>query len=206
MTVTIASPDKNLVAAEILRQPYARMILPESDGSFRGEIMEFPGCIVTGDTAGTTLDRLEQAAKAWLVAALERGQIIPDPIETNNEFSGRLILRIPKSLHKKASWIAERDGVSLNQFITASLSEFVGEKQRSSNLIFVQTPTYYSATHDAIGMIGSLSSGGNITSTQSLVVYGTANPYDPFQQGNDGIKPSLVSIVSPKVGRTNASS
>jgi antitoxin HicB len=128
-------------ADRYLRQPYARMILPESDGSFRGEIMEFPGCIATGDTAPETLTTLEEVARSWLVSALERGQNIPVPIDNNNDFSGRLVIRIPKSLHKKATFIAEREGVSLNHFITTSLSESVGERSANMSAVFISSST-----------------------------------------------------------------
>lgn len=136
-------------ADQILRQPYARIILPETDGTFRGEIMELPGCIASGETASETLTALEDVARSWILAALERKQNIPDPIESNNDFSGRLVLRIPKSLHKKASWIAEREGVSLNHLITTSLSETVGERNKNRHImgVFVSpsAPTGYFA-------------------------------------------------------------
>jgi predicted RNase H-like HicB family nuclease len=127
-------------ADRYLRRPYARIILPESDGTFRGEIVEFPGCIATGDSAPETLANLEEVARSWLVAALAHGQNIPEPIENNNDFSGRLVIRIPKSLHKKAAWIAEREGVSLNHFITTSLSESVGEKNANMTAVFISSP------------------------------------------------------------------
>jgi predicted RNase H-like HicB family nuclease len=34
---------------------YGRVVVPESDGTFRAEIIEFPGCIAVGDTAGEAL-------------------------------------------------------------------------------------------------------------------------------------------------------
>lgn len=114
---------------DYLRQPYARIIIPEDDGSYRGEIMEFPGCIAAGSDPSSTLKSLEGVAMAWLTSALESGQPIPDPVELSTDFSGRLVLRIPKSLHKKATWYAEREGVSLNQFISYSLAETVGERK-----------------------------------------------------------------------------
>ena len=134
-------------ADHYLKQPYARIILPESDGSFRGEIMEFPGCIATGESAAQALENLEEAAIGWISAVLERGQNIPRPIESSNDFSGRLVLRLPKSLHKKATWIAEREGVSLNQFITTSLSESVGEKYYSRNTVSISSVQYNAQTH-----------------------------------------------------------
>jgi antitoxin HicB len=117
-----------------LRKPYARIVVPEEDGTFRGEILEFPGCIATGDTPAETLSALEDVASAWLEGALEHNQLIPEPVE-NTEFSGRLVLRFPKSLHKKATMFAERDGVSLNQFIVMSLAEHVGERARPQHQI-----------------------------------------------------------------------
>lgn len=130
---------------DYLRQPYARIIIPEEDGSYRGEIMEFPGCISSGDDPSSTLESLEGVAMAWLTAALENGQPIPDPVELSNDFSGRFVLRIPKSLHKKATWCAEREGVSLNQFISYSLAETVGERRRMTNITLNVLPitTYF---------------------------------------------------------------
>jgi antitoxin HicB len=143
-----------------LQRPYARIILPESDGTFRGEIIEFPGCIAAGETATETITSLEDVAKSWLLAALERRQNIPEPIESNNDFSGRLVLRLPKSLHKKATWVAERERVSLNQFIVSSLAETVGERRSAVNVtISVHQPQYFQSTGQptmpVIGFSGS---------------------------------------------------
>lgn len=126
------------LVASHLKQPYARLIIPETDGTFRGEILEFPGCITTGDTPDEALNALEDAAKNWLEAALVRGQSIPNPVDAS-EFSGRLVLRLPRSLHKRAARLAEREGVSLNQFISVSLAECVGERSKSLNTVIVHT-------------------------------------------------------------------
>lgn len=56
---------------------------------------------------------------------LARGQHVPEPIE-NQGFSGKLVVRLPKSLHRKATHAAAREGVSLNQFIANSVAEQVG--------------------------------------------------------------------------------
>src|SRR5262245_53548151 len=112
---------------EILRQPYGRLVVPDSDGTYRAEIVEFPGCIATGDTAAEALTNLEATAWDWLEAVIERRQHIPEPVEAA-EYSGKLVVRLPNSLHKKAAFQAARDGVSLNQFIVASITEQVGTK------------------------------------------------------------------------------
>lgn len=121
-------------AAEYLKQPYGRLVLPDPDGNFAAEILEFPGCIAVGETASEALANLEEVAVDWINAALEQGQNIPEPME-NAEFSGRLVLRMAKSLHKKATLYAEREGVSLNQFIVNCIAEQVGMRARPRHQI-----------------------------------------------------------------------
>ena len=123
----IPETEKLVGPAGYLKKPYARVLIPEPDGAFRAEILEFSGCIALGDTVEAALAMLEDVAWGWLEAALDKGRAIPEPME-NIEFSGKLVLRLPKSLHKKASRAAERDGISLNQFIVSSLAEQVGTR------------------------------------------------------------------------------
>ncbi len=114
-------------ASERLRKPYARVLVPESDGSYRAEILEFPGCFAVGESALEALSELEATAEDWVEAAIEMGTPIPAPFE-ETDYSGKLVLRFPKSLHRKAALAAQRDGTSLNQFIVSSLAEYVGQK------------------------------------------------------------------------------
>jgi antitoxin HicB len=102
-------------AAEYLRKPYGRLLVPEEDGTYRAEIMEFPGCMAVGDTATEAFDNLENAAITWVEATIEKGRPIPDPME-ELDYSGKLVVRLPRSLHKRASYMANREGVSLNQY------------------------------------------------------------------------------------------
>ena len=138
---------ENEAAAGCLKRPYARVVVPETDGTFRAEILEFPGCIATGDSAAEALTELEEVAVAWLSAALAQGQKIPEPLEAV-EFSGRLVLRMPRSLHKKAARLAEREGVSLNQLIVTSLAEHVGASSRAAQMTLGA-----GATVEAVGIL-----------------------------------------------------
>ena len=128
--------EKLVGPAGYLKKPYARVLIPEPDGAFRAEILEFSGCIALGDTVEAALAMLEDVAWGWLEAALDKGRAIPEPME-NIEFSGKLVLRLPKSLHKKASRAAERDGISLNQFIVSSLAQQVGARSVAAPPKFV---------------------------------------------------------------------
>lgn len=50
-------------------------------------------------------------------------------LESEEEYSGKFLVRLPKSLHRQLAEEAEREGVSLNQWITAILSRAVGSSQ-----------------------------------------------------------------------------
>lgn len=110
---------------DILRKPYARILTPTEDGTYTAEILEFHGCYAEGETADEAIKNLEAAAESWIEASLAVGQEIPAPADVY-EFSGRINLRLPRSIHKQAARFAERDDVSLNQFFTAAIASRVG--------------------------------------------------------------------------------
>lgn len=105
------------------------MITPDEDGSFFAEIVEFPGCFASGKTAAEALETLESVAVDWINAAVKQGQNIPEPMDVN-EYSGKFVQRMPKSLHKRAALWADREGVSLNQFIVFCVAEAIGTRAR----------------------------------------------------------------------------
>lgn len=61
--------------------------------------------------------------EGWIETKLENGFKIPLPVGYEN-FSGKFIVRIPKSLHYKLTIEAEKEGVSLNQYALYKLSCF----------------------------------------------------------------------------------
>jgi predicted RNase H-like HicB family nuclease len=111
---------------DYLKRPYARVLTPDEEyGGYTAEILEFPGCVTEGDTADEALGNLEDAAEAWIEAALNMGQDIPEPSDAQG-YGGRIALRLPRSLHGRAMRMAEREGTSLNQFLVAAIAERVG--------------------------------------------------------------------------------
>ena len=85
-------------------------------------VPDLKGC----STWVTSLDELEQtlyeAKLAWIEAALERGIDIPKPTE-ENEFSGKFLVRCPRTIHKRLVENARREGVSLNQYVVSILAQ-----------------------------------------------------------------------------------
>jgi predicted RNase H-like HicB family nuclease len=112
-------------AKEYLKEPYSRVLVPEADGTYSADILEFPGCFAEGRTPDEAYANLEKVAESWIEAALEQGQEIPEPVEAH-DFSGRIALRIPKSIHKQAAKFAEIDNTSLNQFFLTAVAARVG--------------------------------------------------------------------------------
>jgi predicted RNase H-like HicB family nuclease len=109
-----------------LKEPYSRILIPdEESGTYTAVILEFPGCIAQGNTPQEAYEHLEDAAKDWIAAALDLKQEIPSPSQSLS-FGGKILLRLPKSLHRRLTLIAETEGVSLNQFIVSALAEKVG--------------------------------------------------------------------------------
>ena len=106
-----------------LRLPYSVVLIPAEEGGYAVKIAELPGCLSQGETVEEALAMIEDAKRGWLEVALNEGMDIPEPGREEEEYSGRILLRAPKSLHRELVQRARREGVSLNQFITYQLSK-----------------------------------------------------------------------------------
>lgn len=113
---------------EYLDLPYRIALVHDHDdegnAGWVAEVEDLPGCIAQGRTADEAIERLQDAMISWLSVALEDEKEIPEPREIDS-FSGRFVLRIPHSLHAELAHQAEREGTSLNQFVTAALAAAV---------------------------------------------------------------------------------
>lgn len=104
--------------------PYTRMIQEMNDESghyFYGRILELDGCQSTGETIEELYDSLDEALEGYLEVKLENDMPIPDPINTE-EYSGKFVVRIPKTLHQRLIIEAKNEGVSLNQYAMYKLA------------------------------------------------------------------------------------
>jgi antitoxin HicB len=104
-----------------LSLPYKIVLYPSPEGGYAIEIPELPGCLSQGQTIEEAMLMIEDAKRAWIDIALQDGEFIPEPDSINN-YSGKLNIRIPKSLHKSLAERAKQEKVSLNQFIVHKLS------------------------------------------------------------------------------------
>ena len=109
---------------DYLKLPYTRIIREINDESghyWYGKILELNGCQSDGETSEEVLKNLDEALIGHLKILLEDGDIIPVPVP-ETEYSGKFLLRLPKTLHYKLAKEAENEGVSLNQYALYKLS------------------------------------------------------------------------------------
>ena len=109
---------------EYLERPYhivIQHITDESGSYYFATVREFDGCMSHGDTHTEAYENIHEAMKGWIETKLENGFPIPDPIDDNG-YSGKFVLRLPKSLHARLALEAEHEGVSLNQYALYKLS------------------------------------------------------------------------------------
>ena len=118
-----------------LSLPYTVILRRDSEGDWIARVDELQGCSAHGRTQPEALDNLEEAKRLWIEDALEAGDEIPVPIDDEELPSGKWLQRTPRSLHKKLSELAKKEGVSLNQLATAILAEAVGRRQIASQLV-----------------------------------------------------------------------
>jgi antitoxin HicB len=109
---------------DYLKLPYSRILIPD-EGSYAAEILEFSGCFSQGETPDEAITNLEKAARSWIQVALAQGQEIPEPY-LNQGYAGKIALRLPRSMHRQATRLAERDGVSLNHFLVSAIAARIG--------------------------------------------------------------------------------
>jgi RNA polymerase sigma-B factor len=92
---------------------------------------ELPGCEAHGETIEEAVRAIEGAIDDWIEDAVAHGHEPPEP-RSAASYSGRLMLRMPRSLHAELSRAAERDEVSLNRFIGNSLQTALASPGRAA--------------------------------------------------------------------------
>lgn len=106
--------------AEYLTSAYPFTTVADDAGYFVS-FPDLPGCM-------TQVERLEHVGvmaaeilKLWLETAYEQGLEIPEP-SAPSHYSGKFVVRLPRSLHRRLAESAAQEGVSLNQYATTLLA------------------------------------------------------------------------------------
>lgn len=110
--------------ADYMKLPYTRLVQEMNDENghyFYGRILELDGCQSTSDTLNGLYESLNEAMEGYIEKKMENNLPIPVP-ETASDYSGKFVVRLPKSLHQRLVIEAEREGVSLNQLALYKLA------------------------------------------------------------------------------------
>lgn len=111
-----------------LRLEYPFRVEPDPEGGFIASIPDLPGCYAAGETKQEAVERLEESKAAWLESYHAIHGEAPEPRKPE-ALSGRILLRLPKYLHRKLHHTAQEEGVSVNQYIVATLAAGVSRAE-----------------------------------------------------------------------------
>ena len=100
----------------------------EEDEGFIAEAPDLPGCSAWGATEAEAAREIQHAIAAWVRAARSAGKKVPEAraVQPLEAYSGKFLVRLPRSLHARLARRAAREGVSLNQLLTGLLASQVG--------------------------------------------------------------------------------
>ena len=110
---------------DYLKLPYNFIIQKISDESgeyYYARVMELDGCQSDGDTFDEAYQNLLEAMEGYIETKLANGYEVPLP-NTTEQYSGKFVVRVPKSLHRSLAMAAQKEGVSLNQYALYKLSQ-----------------------------------------------------------------------------------
>jgi len=128
------TPDQHRKFDEVMSKDYPIELRHEVDGEdsyWIAEHKDLPGCKTHGKTTEEAIDNLIDAKKAWIYPEILKGKEIPQPDSHENsiqKYSGKILLRVPKQLHRDIAIKAKLDGVSVNQELNYLLSKAIGSE------------------------------------------------------------------------------
>ena len=116
------------------KHPYeVKVFWSKEDNEWIAIAPELPGCSASGKTRDVALREMETAMELWLESRRESGWSVPRPIAAR-EIKGKILIRLPKDLHRELLEQAAEQGISLNQFCLWKLTgpwPFLAQEQRA---------------------------------------------------------------------------
>ena len=104
-----------------LGRAYPFQVIASEDGGYVITFPDLPGCVTQAETIDEIGPLADDARRAWIETAYGEGIPIPEPTGSP-AYSGKFLVRLPRSLHQALAEQAEREGVSLNQYVVTLLA------------------------------------------------------------------------------------
>ena len=106
--------------------------------SYEARVREFPDLVIYAETHAQAYEETASLLHEIIEDLFEEGRSIPNTIMPNDDYSGRVTLRITKNLHHYLTQQAQNERVSLNQYVNTLLSFSSGYMQSDNR--WVSTP------------------------------------------------------------------
>jgi antitoxin HicB len=124
-----------------LRYPVVlRELAPEDGGGYVASIPRLGDrtFVAVGEDPAEALETLDVLRRHLIPKLLAEGVVLPEPEDEREEiqqYSGNLVLRIPRGLHAQLASEAKRNGCSINKLATQLLSQNL-ERSRLSEQVW----------------------------------------------------------------------
>jgi antitoxin HicB len=106
-----------------------RPLSKEEGGGYLVEYPDIPGCMSDGETIEEAIANGREALRDCVAVFHESGRKVPKPgIE-----AAQWRQRLPRTLYSKLTVQAEKEGVSINSFVTAIIAEAIGARLTATN-------------------------------------------------------------------------
>ena len=106
-----------------------RPLSKEEGGGYLVEYPDVPGCMSDGETIEEAIANGREALRDCVAVFHESGRKVPKPgIE-----AAQWRQRLPRTLYSKLTVQAEKEGVSINSFVTAIIAEAIGARLTATN-------------------------------------------------------------------------
>ena len=158
-------------------------IFDEDEVLFTASIKELPGLIVYGESLEEVYDEIELAKADWIEANLEWGRQIKEPLENSlKEYSGKITLRLPKTLHRDVKERSEIEGVSLNQTIVQLIND--GLFKQTQNVVEQLTEQFKDMTKKISQTIVEKVSTPEQHIHQTIIIKNQSEKIQPYKEQN----------------------
>lgn len=116
---------------------YEMKITPHTDASGQSYwVVNFPAIDACSGGGYTVEEAIKEAEEnlSFYLEYLENEKIrLPEEYKENN-YSGKIALRISKTTHKVLNDMAEEEGISVNSLINAAIENYIGKKSYENDI------------------------------------------------------------------------
>lgn len=96
------------------------------ESCFEARVKELPDVAEYADSWQEAYELALDSIETTAAIFEETGKTMPQPAQSADDYSGRVTLRVPRTLHRSLALMADDEGISLNQLMVSALAAFRG--------------------------------------------------------------------------------